>query len=345
MKRRLLFTLLISSIGFSNAQLTQSNEPQVGESVLLYVCDSTYTDASAIKGDGVTWDFSDITADALGTTKTMSVVASSNSDFSGASFVSEISDFLSTYWSSDANTRTSYGFVFKDPSIGDIVISFSSNQELLMNYPFDLNGSLTDTYSGTLTNQQMASNGTSCTGNISSEIDGNGTLKLPGNNNFSNVFRHKIVETSNSNIDIPGFGASYPVKVIRTQYDYYDIGNSSFPIFSYINISYDATVFNGNVKYILSTVNPTINPQSTAGITSIDEIQFHIYPNPSNDFINIDVDSGVDMQIIDPNGREMFNKKLISGHQVIDISMLESGVYFVRVIKNGKVTVKRLVIQ
>lgn len=333
-------------VSFSTtAQLTQNNEPKVGESLKFYVCDSTFSDAASIKGTNVLWDFSTINSDANNSTKTMTVSSANNTKFSGATYVSDIPGVLSTYWSSTSTSRNSHGFVFSDPTNGDITISFSSDQEILMNYPFDVNSSLTDNFSGNLYHSVMSPTGSVCSGDIKSEIDGSGTLKLPGNNNFSNVIRHKIVETSNSNIVIPGLGASYPVKVIRTQYDYYDIGNSSFPIFSYINISYDATVFNGNVKYILSTVNPTINPQSTAGITSIDEIQFHIYPNPSNDFINIDVDSGVDMQIIDPNGREMFNKKLISGHQVIDISMLESGVYFVRVIKNGKVTVKRLVIQ
>jgi hypothetical protein len=322
MKRKLLFTLLISSIGFSNAQLTQSNEPQVGESVLLYVCDSTYTDASVTKGDGVTWDFSDITADALGTTKTMSVATSSNSDFSGASFVSEIPDFLSTYWSSDANTRTSYGFVFKDPSIGDIVISFSSNQELLMNYPFDLNGILTDTYSGTLTNQQMASTGTSCSGNISSEIDGRGTLILASGYSNTNVLRHKISETTSASVTLPGFPLAVPASVSRVQYDYYDLSQSKFPIFSHIKISYDATIVSGSFTLVLTSVEPgsvNSNP-STAGIEEFELPSFNIYPVPSTGVVQIDTDGddGI-VQIIDPNGREMYRLTTVSGETKLRI--------------------------
>lgn len=351
MNRKLFFTLIISSIGFANAQLTQSNEPQVGESVLLYVCDSAYTNASSINGDGVTWDFSDIKADAQATTKTMSVATSSNTDFYGASYVSEIPDFISTFWSSDANTRTSYGFIFKDPSIGDIIISFSSNQELLMNYPFDLNGSLTDTYSGTLTNQQMASTGTSCTGNITSEIDGRGTLILASDYSNSNVLRHKVSETTSASITLPGVSLSVPASVSRVQYDYYDLSYSKFPIFSHIKISYDATIVNGNFTLVLSSVEPSSdnsNPPSTAGIEEFELPSFDVYPVPSSGLIHLETegDDGI-IQIIDPNGREMYRLKTVSGesHYELDLTSLDSGIYFIKVIVNGKVAIKRIVIE
>jgi hypothetical protein len=348
MKKRLL-SILFLGLGLSvEAQFNQSNEPQIGTSVLLYVCDSTYTDAANIKGSNVTWDFSDIAAEAQNTTKTMTVATANNSDFSGASYVSEIPGFLSTYWSSSSSNRNSYGFVFSDPSAGDIIISFSGNQEILMNYPFNANGTLTDSYSGTLKNQQMAPNGTACTGSITSSIDGSGTLILAGNNTFTNVLRHKIVESTSATINLQGFYV--PATVSRTQYDYYDLSQSSFPIFSYISISYDAYIVSGNVKLVLSTIDPNTTtpttPPSTAGIKDVNQVQFNMYPNPANDSFNIDVEGGdADVQIIDPNGREMFNTKLTSGHQIIDISMLDSGVYFVKVVVNGKVSIQRLVIQ
>lgn len=346
--KKLLLVLVLGLSLTINAQLNQSNEPQVGSSVLLYVCDSTYTNASSISGSNVTWDFSDIAAEAQNTTKTMTVSAASNANFSGASYVSEIPGFLSTYWSSTSSSRNSYGFVFSDPSIGDLIISFSNNQELLMNYPFDFNGTLTDSYSGTLKNQQMAPNGTACTGSITSSVDGKGTLILAGGNTFSNVLRHKTVETTSATITIQGYPISVPASVTRVQYDYYDLSQSSFPIFSHISISYDATIVNGNVKYVLSTIDPNTPtpPTSTAGLRDLDDVQFSIYPNPASDTFTIDVDGkDADVQIIDPNGREMFKTNLTSVSQIIDISMLDAGVYFVKVIVNGKVSIQRLVIQ
>jgi hypothetical protein len=339
--------LLFSFIAFwgVSQNFTQSNEPQVNESLTLYVCDSTFSNFDAIQGDGVTWDFSTITSDDAKTAKILSVETSTDVDFSAATNKTLIPGFLTTYWSSDVSTRSSHGFIFIDNSIGNIDIRFNSDPEKLMDYPFSLNSTLTDSYSGTLYNSTMASSGSDCTGSVTSTIDARGTLILPGNNTFSNVLRHKITETTSSNITFLNFPVS--ASVTRIQYDYYDLLTSSLPLFSHIRISYSAGMLaSGVVTLVMSSIEPG-TAVSTASLADVFKNDFKLYPNPAKKSFKLsgDIEIGSSLQIIDPNGREIIALQNIDNSSDIDVSGLLPGVYFVNIKSGKEVLILRIVIE
>ena len=67
---------------------------------------------------------------------------------------------------------------------------------------------------------------------------------------------------------------------------------------------------------------------------SVDEneaVKFNLYPNPANSNLNIVAESPAMAQIIDMAGRLMMNVNVVEGENSINISELESGVYFVRI--------------
>ena len=112
--KKLLFTLTILPL-FSFAQMTSVNEPAVGTSATLYLCDSNAVRYENITGGGVTWDYSNL----LGVqqiTKNLSVSAvnatSVDSIFVGATKKYSIGDLLTTYYNSTNTERISQGNVF-----------------------------------------------------------------------------------------------------------------------------------------------------------------------------------------------------------------------------------------
>lgn len=75
-----------------------------------------------------------------------------------------------------------------------------------------------------------------------------------------------------------------------------------------------------------------------------------IYPNPATDQINIELEQSsgaVDLQINDLNGRKVLMQKIddYSSSYQLDISHLDTGVYFVEIKTKGKKAVKKLIVK
>lgn len=349
MKLTLVFTFLFLNYISIAQNFTQSNESQAGESLTLYVCDDTFPNYDSDNGDGVTWDFSSVTSDVGETTKQLSIQTNSNTDFSSSSKVSSIPSFLETYWSSNVNSKSSQGFIYytNDNSVGNFEVRFDNDDEKLIDYPSTLNSSLTDTYSGTFINDSYASGGSPCSGTISSVIDAKGTLILPGNNTYVNVLRHKVTETTNSTITLPIFGST-SVTVIRVQYDYYDLESSTLPLFSHIDISYDAGgFFSDQITLVLSSVAPGTQA-STASVNILNQSDsINVYPNPVKNFfrLNGDLVGPSELNIIDPNGREVLSYENVENGQIVNIEDLLPGIYFLKVFNNGDSSIVKIVIE
>ena len=64
-------------------------------------------------------------------------------------------------------------------------------------------------------------------------------------------------------------------------------------------------------------------------------VSFNLYPNPANDNVNIVADRDAKVQIIDMTGRMVMEINVVEGENAVNVSDLESGVYFVKV--NGTV--------
>jgi len=99
---------------------------------------------------------------------------------------------------------------------------------------------------------------------------------------------------------------------------------------------------------ILPVVVQNDTPQSVIKI--LDESgRIKIYPNPAKDHISISVNGATNalIKILDINGREILQQNY-SENKTIDITekgLFRSGVYFVKVIELGRVSVKRFIVK
>ena len=109
--------------------------------------------------------------------------------------------------------------------------------------------------------------------------------------------------------------------------------------------SSDAGAFGINTPAFFAMDNFNGTALSTRDLVA--QIDFSIYPNPAVDVLNISTDNGnvETVQILDLSGRLVKSIQNLNGNQTIDISDLNTGVYFVQVSVNGTVETKRLVVQ
>lgn len=93
-------------------------------------------------------------------------------------------------------------------------------------------------------------------------------------------------------------------------------------------------------RFVLRFTNSTLNLD--------DEIlnSIVIYPNPSSSVFNISLPSHMDLsvEVYDVRGKTVLAKKLSSNHQ-IDLSGYAKGIYFARLLVDGKQVIKKIVLQ
>ena len=94
-----------------------------------------------------------------------------------------------------------------------------------------------------------------------------------------------------------------------------------------------------------------LNRVSTGDLTD-EANNFTIYPNPNNGLFNVRLtgngDTDTHLQIVDMQGKVLTDKKLgrIDGELVEEVNLnLAAGVYFVKVIRDGNLSVKRVIVQ
>jgi hypothetical protein len=169
MKKQLfIIASLISSISFGQS-LTQANEPAIGQSVQMYVCDTSASELSSTSGNNVTWDYSNIISDA-GSTSLIEIINPSTTanavTFQNSTKAISFQGALLNYISSTPTQRLSQGFVFNDAVLGDVVADFNANTEKVVSYPFSLGNSVADNFNGSISfTFNGALQNPTCTGN------------------------------------------------------------------------------------------------------------------------------------------------------------------------------------
>ena len=79
---------------------------------------------------------------------------------------------------------------------------------------------------------------------------------------------------------------------------------------------------------------PFVNLSSNSSHLLIDEGSFLVYPNPSNDQINVEIKNFNDNSIVlfDTNGKKVLSKKCNNSKCVVDLSELDNAVYLLKVL-------------
>jgi hypothetical protein len=323
---------------FSFAQMTSANEPAIGATATLYLCDSNTVLYQNITGSNVTWDYSDL----LGVqelTKVLKVEAvdlsTADSIFMDATKKYSIGDLLTTYYSSSSSERISQGNIFSEQSLGTVFVNWNVDNQKLNNYPFALNDELYDAIDGgILSANPLVPIDTVADGGSYSTIDGVGTLKLQ-QNDYTNVIRYYITDTLNTVIYNAIFGEQ-PINLVREWYEYYDYTTSNLPIFVVVSIKLTSALLNNESTLVLSKDMPN----DYIGLAENNIGTFDLYPNPADQVLNIKTEGDFNYSLMNVNG-EVLVKNAIS--KTLDISSLSAGIYFVKLQNVKGVQVKKFV--
>jgi hypothetical protein len=317
--KKVFICLLFAPLFASAQNFNPTNEASIGSLQSLFLCDSnTFSYASTV-GSNVTWDYSQL-AGIFGVVKDVQIkdatLDAEYASFAGAQKTMEIGSTLRTFYSSDASSRISQGFVFNEVSLGNVVASWPINNELLMNYPFALGASTSDVFDGTITSTNtgtIPTNGVSMT-----SADGIGTLLLPGGSSYSNVLRFHLKDSATA------IFFNTPVHFVRNQFEYYDFTISNLPIFLYSNIKLESALLNNSSTLVLSKDQPT----TFVGLEENETEALTIYPNPVQNLIQINGNfDPKELSICDLNGAAQ-NYSL--ENSTLDVTQLPAGVYFIK---------------
>jgi len=311
MKNTLLFSAF-SIFGLSAfAQPTiQSTDfyPTIGESFIVHQSDYV---SPGPAGNNVTWDLSGLSSIGSITVNTLGPDASypgstHNLEYVGTSNLHVAlnpSEFLI-----NAEITPNAEVVYSDP-------------HKMYQFPMTMGSAFTDNFSGTIDQQGLTMQRS---GTVTVDVDGYGTLITPAGT-FQNVLRVRNVK--NVQDDFMG-------NVIETDIEMYTwikagthIELANIQTISMMGQSMNAAMFSGNV---LSLENQSlINPLT-------------LYPNPALDIVTLQYDLEIDnVEVFDLNGRSIavdFNAPSKS----IDISNLNTGIYYVTVISNNSKSVQKL---
>lgn len=327
MRKQLLLSLTLLS-GYSFGQsFTAANEPIVGDSRTMYLCDSAALDYANIVGTGVTWDYSEIDTfpDPNGVQRMYTVIDNPNvGTFTNSTKAKDIEGILRTYMSSTTSDRYVDGFEFTDPNFGTVTANFSGDNMHEMTYPFALNAPITDNNAGTLVVPGIVNSAS--TGNSTSVVDGIGTIKLCCGVIKNNVARHHTTLT------LSGTTFLGPVTIVINQFEYYDFVGNNMPLFSHTNVTVSSTL---GVLTSLNFVLNSVKPVSGVGVTELANEGFAIYPNPASGKIAIQgehINGNETVLIKDFSGKTILSTTASSE---INIENLAEGMYFVCVEKDG----------
>lgn len=343
MKKLILF---FSCTGVSLSmlgQMTQANEPTVGQNSTMFTCETTTDPQANLTGSGITWNFSNLVG-LNGQTKVIECIDPSTtpaaSYYTSSTKAFNIQGSLTNYFNSTAANRVSQGFVFEEPSFGTVLAVFNTNEQTTVQYPFAFGNSLTDNFSGSLSfdfNGQ-AQNPT-CTGNSYAQIDGSGTLQLPQGTTLNNVIRYKVTDTVFTQVI---FIVPIDIELVRTQYEYYDLANSNLPVFIHTNVKLQQA--GGGAPLADQTVVlSSIEPTNFASLEDMNAVEVGVYPNPTSDFIYFSNLTGQDqVELVDAMG----NKLIVSnGMNSIDVHEIASGSYFLRITRPDQTMIKPIIIK
>lgn len=340
MKKILLAGMCLCGV-WTQAQMTQANEPSIGSAVQMFLCDSNAVTHDAVTGAGVTWDYSDVLG-VTGQQRLISVLDATTTavtdSFPGAVYAIEVENSLTSFYSSTPTERVSQGFLFQEPSFGDVFCMFQNDLETVAQYPFIVGSSYTDNFDGFIHFFYGADVHESLVGSVTYAIDGEGTLLLPQSTSIPNVIRYKLVDTSYTTVPLLN-----DVELIRTQYEYYDLTNSNLPVFIHTDLIIQPP---GGSPLIQNTiVLSSVQPTSFVGTDELSSNDFELSPNPVQDVLTIDgnINENTDILIMDQAGRTLYNNA-IAHKQTIDMSGFETGVYFVK-ISNSQGTVTKTVVK
>lgn len=341
--------LVVINLKSQNLVLTQSfNQPIIGDTNFVYSMDTSAFSSGlpmGLSGNNVTWNFTNLNAkpNILETAYVSPITVTNSASFTGCNIV-EKQGGLFTFLKSTITPTTQTELM----GITSSTLSFNfTNTAIAFKYPMTFGTSISDNFSGTFV---FSLNGT-CSGTLTSNADGYGTIQLPNSLTLTNVLRVKSVQTLNLSASlITGLPPSQIGTIKQTYYNYFH-ASQKFPVLSvnYTRIS------------LITSQTPTVNALITGnkksiivGLTNnfLDESIINIYPNPSKGVLNIDIKNSASknnsMVIYDIMGKIIKQLELENSSDIIDtinLKDLNPGIYFLKLKLGEKILSKKIILE
>jgi len=355
-----ILTLLALSPVMSQS-LTSANSPQVGDSYIISVLDSSKITATSQGGSGTgqTWDFSTYPVDS---TIALNYIDPSTtpdaSDFSGANvatsaqgayvYYSTTSNFsvLGTYVSETADGITITEIQTYNPS--DIYWTYPLSYGVTQAHTFS--GTTNENYGGTIINIIRS-------GNDSVTMDATGSVITPDNKTIGNVLRLKTVQNfRDSSNQSASFGFSYyTIQITKTLSYLYYIDGTRYPV-----IKLDSTV-ETSISCVFGTCDTIVSSSRDAeyyqvatatGVTAATATSsISVYPNPANGAVTISLTSAINsLTLANVTGQPVLSSAdggiLINGNTAsMNVSALPKGVYILQTTSNSATQSQKLIVE
>lgn len=309
------FFILLASGAEAQITLTESqHNPNIGDTYEQNINSSPPSSVNAgPMGANVTWDYSSLSASM---TAPVNIQESTNNDYPDADIFFSQSGTQS-YFGVNSGALTFYGI---SSSSADVVYTDGEDQ---VRFPFSYGDSYTDTKAGTSSGfgQTLDISGT-----VEVTADGYGTLITP-EATYNSALRVRIVRTDSSYSNGAFLGET------KDSIYYWYVNNFNFPVMTYFR-SYDQSGFTGHSINYLTDNTTSLNKQSDSDIS--------FYPNPVKNELRISGtnEKNVKIRIYTSSGK---SKAAYNNQKVIPVKELSSGIYFLQIITDDKIMVKKFI--
>jgi hypothetical protein len=328
---RILFLVLISSVQISAQTLTQTfNEPVPGDNESFFPMDtSAYTTGLPVNtGSNTTWDFSKLkTNNPLTVTNYTGPDSLAIADYPGCTFIQR-AGFLNTYFKSVPSPTSQTELLGLNSSTMTLKLS---NTGIIAKYLMSFGSNITDNLSGTYTAFSISGN---CTGKVTTNVDGSGTITLPGGVTLTNILRVKSVQT------ITLTSGFFPIATAKQIIINFYHPSFKFPILS-MNYSTIAPISGTATETAFITGSSLF----FVGLEDhqYDEKSISVFPNPNNGILNIKTDNSIipaSIRIINLNGELLYSGPYQS---IVDVKPYSDSPFIIQVI-SGNAILNKLII-
>jgi len=104
-------------------------------------------------------------------------------------------------------------------------------------------------------------------------------------------------------------------------------------------LTYDDGCKTTTTKYVYKVILNNV----ALGVNKFEQGGFRIYPNPAKTFLNVDFDGDLSVSIMNASGQEIVSPHPIRKQGGVDVSLLSTGIYFLKAESNGESIVRKFI--
>ena len=342
----LIFTLSVTN-SFAQITISKTDLPQAGIDYFRSIASNADIIDLSETGANHTWDYLGLVRDSRDTSvyekvsntpifyqflfnnpisqPYYSTEAKWTEDQDIGGFLSLTDNYLYSKQSNSEWTEVGIGTTISGAPIPTKYSNIKTKLKLPLNYQ-DYNS---DDYSYLIQIPTLGASGQD--GSLTYEVDGWGTLKLPGGTYDVLRVKTELDKSDTIYLDALGFGLKIPSS--ETIYEWYAKGEG-YPVLTVTTSAFGliSTVqFSDN---LISSVNNAITMETVK-----------LYPNPVQNTLNLDLHSSdLSVTILDVSGRVILTCNELSP-SIVDVSSLPNGMYFVKLENQNEHQVLRFVKQ